>query len=189
MADDTSYLQDLYSGVSDGLETSINSDTASRGDIVNDSSGGGDGVDLGPLTGVADVLKTFGNSPAGFILGAVLSELLGGIEVLLTALLDAVLFVFVGSGPGTTGMLGIADIPIFATEILIGATSGIGQTILELIGSLLGMVGTVAASAGPAAPLVVAGSIAVVAIAGAWTLRTVIDVVADAVPGLQGIIK
>jgi hypothetical protein len=162
---------------------------------IDDPGGGGGGVLSLPgwITDIRGVLEAFGRSPAGFIVGAVLSVILGGIETILTALLDAIILVFLGSDPGRFAApnetLGLADIPAFAAGVLIDGTEPVGDAAFATIETLIGAAADVAASAGPAAPIVVAAIIGVVAIVGAVTIRTVIDVVGDAVPGLGGLIE
>lgn len=150
--------------------------------------GGDDGYTL-PVT-----LQRFATSPTGFILGAILSPLLRGLNSFVVTILDLIRFVFEGSGPGLVGTLGVADIPLFiGTELVeIGAT--IGGSSVEGTG-LLGIVSEVidagtafATVGGPLAPIILAGEIVVVVYVFAFVTERIILVIADAVPGLAGIL-
>jgi len=151
--------------------------------------GGGDGGYTLPET-----LRRFASSPTGFILGAILSPLLRGLNSVVIEFLDLITFVFQGSGPGLVGTLGLADIPLFiGTELVeIGAT--IGGSSVEGTG-LLGIVSTVvdagtafASIGGPLAPIILAGEVVVVVYVFAFITQRIILVIADAVPGLAGIL-
>ena len=150
--------------------------------------GADDGYTL-PMT-----LQRFASSPSGFILGAILSPLLRGLNSVVIEFLDLITFVFQGSGPGLVGTLGVADIPLFiGTELLeIGAT--IGGSSVEGTG-LLGIVSEVidagtafATLGGPLAPIILAGEVVVVVYVFAFVTERIVLVIADAVPGLAGIL-
>ena len=152
------------------------------------SDGGGDDGYTLPVT-----LQRFASSPSGFILGAILSPLLRGLNSVVIEFLDLITFVFQGSGPGLIGTLGVADIPLFiGTELLeIGAT--IGGSSVEGTG-LLGIVSEVidagtafATLGGPLAPIILAGEVVVVVYVFAFVTERIILVIADAVPGLAGV--
>ncbi|ELZ30100.1 hypothetical protein C473_13319 [Halorubrum distributum JCM 10247] len=108
--------------------------------------------------------------------------------------LDLITFVFQGSSPGLVGTLGLVDIPLFiGTELIeIGAT--IGGSSVEGTG-LLGIVSTVidagtafASIGGPLAPIILAGEVVVVVYVFAFVTERIVLVIADAVPGLAGIL-
>ncbi|WP_244629383.1 hypothetical protein [Halorubrum sp. PV6] len=153
------------------------------------SSGGSDNGFTLPLT-----LKRFASSPQGFILGAILSPLLRGLENVVVTVLDLITFVFQGDEPGLTGTFGIADVPLFIGTKLVSIGATIGGSAIEgtgLLGLLSRLVdaGTGFASAGgPLAPIILAGEVVVVVYMFAWTTQRIILVIADAVPGLAGIL-
>lgn len=150
--------------------------------------GGDDGYTL-PVT-----LQRFASSPSGFILGAILSPLLRGLNGVVIEFLDLITFVFQGSGPGLVGTLGVADIPLFIGTELVEIGAIIGGSSVEGTG-LLGIVSTVidagtafASIGGPLAPIILAGEVVVVVYAFAFVAERIILVIADAVPGLAGIL-
>ena len=155
---------------------------------VDDTEGSDGGSEL------PETLQRFASSPTGFILGAVLSPLLRGLNNVVVTFLDLITFVYQGSGPGLVGTLGVVDIPLFiGTELIeIGAT--IGGSSVEGTG-LLGIVSTVidagtafATLGGPLAPIILAGEVVVVVYVFAFVTERIILVIADATPGLAGIL-
>ncbi|EMA64664.1 hypothetical protein [Halorubrum lipolyticum] len=141
-----------------------------------------------------ETLTRFAKSPQGFILGAILSPLLEGLNDAVVQLLDLITFVFVGDGPGLVGTLGIADIPLFMGGLVIDIGSRIGGSAVEGTG-LLGIVDRlvqagvdVATIGGPLAPIILAGETVFVVWVLAVLARRTILVIADAVPGLAGVI-
>ena len=150
--------------------------------------GADDGYTL-PVT-----LQRFASSPSGFILGAILSPLLRGLNSLVVTFLDLITFVFQGSGPGLVGTLGVADIPLFIGAELVEIGAAIGGSSVEGTG-LLGIVSEVidagtafATLGGPLAPIILAGEVVVVVYVFAFVTERIILVIADAVPGLAGIL-
>ncbi|WP_049902537.1 hypothetical protein [Halorubrum distributum] len=155
---------------------------------ADDPDSGDGGSDL------PETLQRFASSPTGFILGAILSPLLRGLNNIVVTFLDLITFVFQGSSPGLVGTLGLVDIPLFiGTELIeIGAT--IGGSSVEGTG-LLGIVSTVidagtafASIGGPLAPIILAGEVVVVVYVFAFVTERIVLVIADAVPGLAGIL-
>lgn len=142
------------------------------------------------LTDYAGVFKAFGSNPVGFILGAVLSTILGGIQTLVSALIDAILFLALGSDYtiSATGTLGIADIPVFAVSLVTGSAGTVVGALTSTIRELNRAAVGIATAAGPLSPVIYAAILAAAMIALAWALRTLIAVIADAVPGLQGVL-
>lgn len=147
-------------------------------------------------------LEAFASSPAGFALGLILTPLLKGVETVLIGALDLVTFVFNGACPdvystfstgaqcvdSTSGMIGLADVPLFIGGLLVGIGRVIGGSASEgtgvlglLSGVTSGLVG-LASAAGPAAPIVFA--LVVVLVLGA--LAFVVRRVALLVPGIGG---
>ncbi|KOX96945.1 hypothetical protein [Halorubrum tropicale] len=141
-----------------------------------------------------ETLRRFASSPTGFILGAILSPLLRGLNNVVVTILDLITFVFQGSGPGLVGTLGLVDIPLFIGTELVEAGAIIGGSSVEGTG-LLGVVSTVidagaafASIGGPLAPVILAGEVVVVAYVFAFVTERIVLVIADAVPGLAGIL-
>lgn len=136
-------------------------------------------------------------SPQGYILGVVLSQLLAGVESIFLLVLDGIEYVFRGSEPGTTGVLGIADIPLWIGEQLVSAGSAIGGStglgsskpsgILGLFGTINDAILGLANSAGVFGPLIVSAYVAAIAIGGAILLRKLIMVLLDILPGGGGL--
>jgi len=160
------------------------------GDDDGGGGGGGGGTDLGTW----ETLERFGKSPQGFILGAILSPLLRGLEDVIVEVLDLIVFVFQGEYPGLIGTYGLLDIPVFiGTKLIaIGATIG-GSTaensgVLGLVDRLVKAAVDVATVGGPLAPIILAGEIVVVVWLLAVIARRIILVIADAVPGLAGVL-
>ncbi|TKX85761.1 hypothetical protein EXE43_11965 [Halorubrum sp. SS5] len=158
---------------------------AAAPDTTSDSGGG---------YTLPETLRRFASSPTGFILGAILSPLLRGLNNVVVTFLDLITFVFQGSGPGLIGTLGLADIPLFIGTELIEIGAIIGGSSVEGTG-LLGIVSTVidagtafASIGGPLAPIILAGEAVVVLYVFAFATERIILVIADAVPGLAGIL-
>lgn len=152
----------------------------SGGDLNIPETGDGDGSGgalWGSIIGVPEPVQKFAAAPAGFIVGALLDTLLGGVETIVTAFLDAVLFVFEGSEVGSTdGFWGIADIPRYAASLLGDVFGVAGTSLITAVGGLFATFQGAASAAGPFAPLlagVTMGGIIIVAGYGAqavWTL-------------------
>jgi len=145
-------------------------------------------------SGVKETLVRFGKSPQGFLLGAVLSPLLSGLNDVVVRFLNLIRFVFVGDGPGLEGTLGIADIPLFMGEkvLAVGATVGgsaaDGTGILGVVDTIVQALIDIATIGGPLAPIILAGETVLVVWVLAVIARRTILVIADAVPGLAGIL-
>jgi len=139
--------------------------------------------DIAPdLEGVEDTLTAFGESPAGFILGAVLSQILGGVQIIVESLIDGIIVLFLGSDgePSATGdLLGIADIPVYVVTAFTGGGARVADGIAGAIRSTNRVTVEVATAAGPASPIVYAALLAVYMVVSAWLLRTLIAVVLD----------
>ena len=173
--------------------------TPDGGSGASSSTDGGGGSSGGSDDGFSPftlplTLRRFAASPQGFILGAILSPLLRGLENVVVTVLDLITFVFQGDGPGLTGTFGIADIPLFigTTLVDIGAEIGgsaiEGEGILGLLSTLVDAGTSFASMGGPLAPIILAGEVVVVVYVFAWTTQRIILVIADAVPGLAGIL-
>ena len=148
----------------------------------------GDGYSL------PETLKRFAKSPQGFILGAILSPLINGLNDVVVTFLDLIVFVFRGSGPGLVGTYGIADVPLFIGTKLIGIGSTIGGSavdgtgVLGILDRIVGAGTQIASIGGPLAPIILAGEIVVVVYVLAFVTERIILVIADAVPGAAGIL-
>ena len=145
-------------------------------------------------SGVRETLIRFGKSPRGFLLGAVLSPLLSGLNDVLVQFLDLIRFVYMGDGPGLQGTLGIADIPIFvgdkvlAVGSTIGGSAAGGTGILGVLDTIVQALIDIATIGGPLAPIILAGETVLVVWTFAVIARRLILIIADAVPGLAGVL-
>jgi hypothetical protein len=145
------------------------------------------------LEDVSDVLLAFGRSPAGFIIGAVLSTLLGGIQAILEAFINAFRVLFVGSdgvpSASTTGTLGLADIPLVLVSNIQAAGDPVANALITVTNDIVTAGVQLAVQGGLLAPVILAGEVAVVLVVASWVGRTLVDVGADIVPGLGGLIR
>lgn len=141
------------------------------------------------LRNIAPTLKAFGRNPVAFVLGIILSTLLNGLEVMSTALFNSIQFVFVGSSAGSTsGQFGIEDIFLVTAELVIGAGQPVGSAILA-VASFPGNVAIeLASDAGLLAPIILAAGAGFYLIVAASVIRLSIEVGADIIPGLGGVV-
>jgi len=139
---------------------------------------------------VAQVLKSLSKNPAGFVLGAVLTTVLAGVETIVEGFIDGILFLALGEDYvlSTTGKLGVADLPLYIVDLLGGAGSVITTAIVAAVREFNRSAVAFATAAGPLSPLLYAAILALSVVAVAWTLRTALSLLADAIPGLQGLI-
>lgn len=179
-------------GWADTLEDAVNDALSGDGGggSGNSGSSGGNLEIPGWLTKYAGVFKAFGKNPAGFVIGAVMSGILGGIETVVETLIDSILFIALGSDKtiSATGTLGIADIPVFAVSLLGGSTGTVVGAFTTAVRAFNRAAVGVSTAAGPLSPILYAAILAVTMIVVAWALRTGIAVIADAIPGVQGLI-
>jgi len=122
------------------------------------------------LYNVPRPLKEFVDAPVAFIVGTLLSYLLGGIEAIVTEFLkaiDAVATAFI-------------EVPRTAVDILTRAGGGVGEPLLSGIESVLDAFQGAAASAGPLAPLLAALALAGSIVAAAYVARWLYNRFADA---------
>lgn len=173
---------------------------AGSGGSTDDGTSGGDG---GTITDGADafsaiapswletnsdILRSFLTSPVAFILGAIISTLVGGIETITTAVLDSVSFVFFGAdgapsfGTGN-GAIGIVDIPGYFAGLFIETARPLGLAIIDVAALPLEVATDLAQGAGPLAPILVAAAGVLYFLAALWVLRTVVRILIDAIPG------
>lgn len=146
-------------------------------------------VSWSDISGIPSTLQRFAKQPTAFILGAILSEILGGIETIVESLLRAIRLVFVGENPGSTeGTLGIADIPLLVLNIVLDAGSELGTTIRDLASSAATGGVEFAFGFGWLAPIVLSLEIAVLLVITWTVLRTLLRVAIDAIPGGGGLI-
>lgn len=187
-------------GGGDDSTTDTTSDSSSSYEGDNQTSDG-DGFELPEplknLKSIAPILTEFGNNPVGFVLGAILSTFLGGVQTLIEALIDGLLVLAVGSDgvPSATGTLGVADIPVFLASKLGGGVASVftgiganGSGVFNAIRTFNRTAVEIATAAGPLSAILYSAIVAATIIVVAWLLRTAIGVVADAVPGLEGIL-
>lgn len=145
-------------------------------------------------SGLSETLQTFASSPQGFILGAILSPLIDGLNSVVVRILDLIVFVFRGDGPGLTGTLGLADIPLFIGNTLVDAGAVVGGSARDGTG-ILGVLDTIveigvgfADIGGPLAPIILAAEVVAVVYLLVVIARRVILVIADALPGVAGLL-
>ena len=138
-----------------------------------------------------EVLEEFLQSPAGFILGAVLSQIFGGIETLFEAFLDGLFVIVLGSDGelSAEGALGIADMPVFGATLISAAYTRIGNAAVGISETITSVLVDIAALGGPLSPIIFAAEAGLLIAASVWFLRTLISIVADAIPGVQGLVK
>lgn len=137
-------------------------------------------ISWGDLAGIPQPVQKFAAAPIGFIVGALLDTLLGGVETILKAFLGAIVFVFEGDSVGSTaGMWGIADIPRFGANLLAGAFGSVGGGLLDALDGLFVTLQVAVSAAGPAAPLFVGGSIAVAIVVAAYVAQFVWTLAVD----------
>jgi hypothetical protein len=132
-----------------------------------------------------EVLNTFAGSPAGFIYGVLLTPLLNGLETGVGEMLYLVNLVFFGDSRGSTsGTLGLADVPTLVSNLIIDAGTIIGDPILnDAIGPFGDAAADVAKWAGPWGLLGGALAFAIIVIVFGSTLRTLVEIVLDIIPG------
>lgn len=78
-----------------------------------------------------DTLKTFASNPRSFVLGVVASAFVSGVLGLFEPALDALRIAVFGSSITTTsGMIGVADIPVVLLNIILDGVSPVGELIV-----------------------------------------------------------
>ncbi len=151
--------------------------------------GSGSWISWDVISGVPGPIKKLASSPVAFILGVVLNQLIGGVETITTAILDALLFVFVGDSATTTdGALALADIPLYVAEVLIGAVQPVATGIRTVARTFIDAITSVALAFGPLSPVVLAVAVGVVLVVSYYLMMALIRVALDVVPGLGGLI-
>lgn len=167
-----------------------------RGGAGGDGNGG-DGGGFLDINNRRAVLGRFFDSPGGFILGAILTPLLDGVESVLATILDAITLLFVGAEPGTDGLLGIADIPLLIGELAVDAGRTLGGRTGTGVADPSGLLGAaagiadaaIAASelAGPLAPVVLAGEVILFGYLAVVGVQRLVGVALDLIPGAGGL--
>jgi hypothetical protein len=212
--DDTGFISGILDGVNDlfsgggdapGGDNSTGGADGTRAGSEETGDGGspaeniniGDGLVADAVGGQSnlEVLKTFAGSPVGFIIGAVLSPVVSGIQLGIVSVIDALDVVFTGTDPGTDGQLGLADLPLFlgetAFDVLAPRPRGettVGDALLTIPRTYVDFVTDLATQAGPAEPVVQAAGAAGGIVAIGYLTRLTLAVGADLVPGLGGVI-
>lgn len=141
----------------------------------DDTSGDSTTIVNGPLLTLPDVnwdvLKSFSTSPVSFILGAILSVFLGGLEAVIEAFLDAILAVWEA----------VTFIPETGAAILRGTFGAAGDMVLGALSGVFETLAMAAAVAGPGAPLVLGGAVAVSIVASAYALQFAWTLLVDSI--------
>ena len=169
---------------SDSTDSSGSTDDSTT-DISDDEAGPG-GVNLDPtpdnsLT-LPAVLQSFAKNPIGFILGAILTTFLAGLETVFEAVLGALQFLVEGDTVGSTeGMIGIADIPRVVADTIGWAGAEAGSGLEAAIAVALDALESAAATAGPAAPLVIGLAFAGTIVTSAYLASFVWDLIKDSI--------
>lgn len=155
--------------------------------------GGGsssDSTTWGSILNVPEPLEKFAAHPVAFILGVVLQRLLGGIETMVTAILDAIQYVFVGDSVNSTeGDLGVADIPMVAANMLTGAGDTVGSSVLETLDTFVTAITDTALAFGPLSPVALAVEIGVVLVILYYVTTTLLRMALDLIPGAGGLLR
>ncbi|SHG78186.1 hypothetical protein [Halobaculum gomorrense] len=141
------------------------------------------------LDSVKGVLLTFGRNPLGFILGAVLQPIFAGLDAGVLAILDLLSTVYEGSGPGTEGLLGIADVPVVLADLLIDAGDLIGGGLLTAVRTVVEAVVGPAADGGPVGLILLALAFVVALNLYTGTIRKLVLIAIDAIPGGGGLTR
>lgn len=144
----------------------------SDADEAPDGDGGGVfNVYWGNLVGVPQSIRKFATAPVSFILGALLSVLVGGIETVIAAFLRAF---------GALANAFVA-VPRSAARILQQAGGSTGDTLLSAITGVLGTFEGAAASAGPLAPLLAGVALALTIVVAAYAARFAWTLLVDSI--------
>ena len=136
-------------------------------------------------------VSTFGKSPVGFILGAVLGTALDGLQTVWETLVTAVFAVFVGEEAGSTeGTWGLVDIPIVTLGLVMDAGSIVASsTVSFLTETVVGSVVDFALLFGPLSPLILTIEAALAIAVVFVVFRTLVRVGIDALPGGGGLLS
>lgn len=123
------------------------------------------------LPGVPEPLYKLGTKPVAFILGALLSVALGGIETIVESFLQAILTVFDS----------IVFVATSTVSVLGDAGASVGDLVLGALTAFFGTVESAVSAMGPGAPLVAAVIVAGVVIVGAYALRFAWTLLVDSI--------
>lgn len=138
---------------------------------------------------IVTTLKRFGRNPSAFVLGAVLSSILGGVEAVFVAILDSIQFVFVGDSASTTeGALGIVDIPMYIGSLLTSSGRTVGTAFLDSVGLVVSTMADTALSFGMLSPFVLAAEMGLVIVVLYYLGKTLLKIAIDAIPGGGGLL-
>ncbi len=156
-------MTDAWSGTTDSEETIEEArDNVAEGDTLSFS-------DFAPdwLTDNAGFLETFAKNPRETILGVIVGAIVGGVIDLWEIVLGAMTLVAWGDSITTTaGQIGILDIPLVATELLVDAAGPVGTALLAPItgvyGSTAEFVGELGIAAWPVAVAIVVATVVLV---------------------------
>jgi len=143
--------------------------------------------DLGNYSGF---LIKFAKNPVAFILGTVLTVILGGIEAIVRSVVEGIWVLFVGSDPSSTdGTVGLIDIPILAADYVVSSGEFIGSPIVSWVETMSSGAVDFALEFGYLAPLVITVEAAVVILLIYLTVRTLLRVAVDVIPGGGGLLS
>lgn len=128
-------------------------------------------LDWGKLYNVPKPLREFAEAPVAFIVGTLLSYLLGGIEAIVASFLEAI------------GAIANAFVvfPRSAADILRRSGGGVGDILLSAISGVLGTFEGAAATAGPFGPVIGGLAIAGGIVVGAYVLRAAWTLIVDSI--------
>lgn len=171
-------MAELDTGSSGGDGTSDSDDGSTDPTSVDSTAAF---FELAPewLSSNAQALKVFLVSPVGFVIGALLSEFLNGVEVIVEEFLDAILSIFDA----------IAFIPESTASLLIDAGSVLSVRLFEAIIGVNTQVLTAAEAAGPLSGVVVTVWVVGELLVTLWVGVTLLKIAIDAVPGGGGLLS
>lgn len=142
-----------------------------------DSGDYGNYDNSGPLISWYDIgnipkpLRKFIVAPVSFILGALLSVLLDGIEDIVESFIKAILAIFDA----------IAVIPETAEWVLTTVFGAAGSDIISALDGLFLALETAASAAGPFAPILAGGALAMVIVGGAYAAQFAWTLLVDSI--------
>jgi hypothetical protein len=113
-----------------------------------------DGGLPGWLSGSKETLRSFANNPEGFVLGIVATWIVGGILTVGRTVVDSILLAF-------DSVVGAFDL---AAAGVVGALESTGSPVLTAAEGMTAFIASLAAEAGPAAPVIAVGILAFVAL-------------------------
>jgi len=150
---------------------------------MSSSESGSDGGGGDKESDLPAILQDFAAAPRGFALGLVLTPLLSGLEDLQLEILGLIELVFLGTGPGTEGLLGIADVWLIIRELAVTTGGTVGSAVLTALGIPVQAGLDIARDAGLPGLIVLALLIGLVVNLYAAYIRAAIEFALDFIPG------